>query len=312
MSDAAPLAPDADIDDDGKGFESLFVTAQDGLRLHVRRYGSAAARRLPIVCLAGLTRNGADFHALGRAFGTDAAEPRLVVAIDTRGRGRSDFDPNPENYSFTVELADILAVLTALEIGPAVFLGTSRGGLLAMLLGAARPAAIAGVILNDIGPVIEPKGLARLKGYVGKMPAPRSFSDGAELLRRLGSAQFPAMTPAQWLAQAKRTWKETDKGLLLDYDPKLAVTLEGVDIERPMPPLWAQFDSLARSPLMLIHGANSDLLSAATVDAMRARRLDIDVLEVPDQGHAPLLIEHDVIARIAAFVTLCDVSAFGF
>ena len=310
MSDVALAKPPraAEI----AGFESLYVTAQDGLRLHVRRYGAAAPRRLPIVCLAGLTRSGADFHELACTFSTNAAEPRLVIAIDTRGRGGSDFDPNPENYSFPVELSDVLAVLTALEIGPAIFLGTSRGGLLTMLLGAARPAAIAGVILNDIGPVIDTKGLVRLKGYVGKLPTPKSFQDGAEILRRLGSAQFTAMTAEQWLDQAKRTWRETDKGFVLDYDPALAATLDTVDLERPLPPLWAQFDALARVPLMLIRGANSDLLSSATVDAMRARRLDIDVLEVPDQGHAPLLVERDVIARIAAFVTLCDVSAFGF
>src|SRR5205807_2180506 len=132
--------------------------------------------RLPIVCLAGLTRSGMDFHELAHAFSTHAAEPRLVVAIDSRGRGRSDFDPDPAHYSFPVELNDVLTVLTALEIGPAVFLGTSRGGILTMLLGAARPGAIGGAILNDIGPVIDAQGLVRLKGYVGRLPTPKSFA----------------------------------------------------------------------------------------------------------------------------------------
>jgi pimeloyl-ACP methyl ester carboxylesterase len=295
-----------------EGFQSLFVTASDGLRLHVRRYGKAADRRLPIVCLPGLTRNGADFHEVAGALANDAAQPRLAITIDSRGRGRSDYDNNPDNYSLPVELADVLAVITALEIGQAIYLGTSRGGILTMLLGAARPAGIAGAILNDIGPVIDPKGLARLKGYVGKMPTPRSFEEGAEILRRLGDAQFTTMTTEQWVAQARRTWKRGNSGLMLDYDATLSRTLESVDLERPLPPLWAQFDSLARIPLMVIRGANSDLLSAATVDAMRARRLDIDLLEVPGQGHAPLLAEPEVIARIAAFVTLCDVSALGF
>lgn len=297
---------------DEVGFRSHFVTAPDGLRLYVRIYGEPSARRLPIVCLPGLTRNGSDFHEIASALTADPAQSRQIITIDARGRGRSDYDPNPDNYAFPVELADVLAVITALEIGPAIFLGTSRGGILSMLLGAARPGTMAGVILNDIGPVIDAKGLARLKGYVGKMPTPRSFSEGAEILRRLGDAQFTAMTPDAWLAQARRTWKATERGFVLDYDPLLARTLESVDLERPLPPLWGPFEALARIPLMVVRGANSDMLSSATVDAMRARRLDIDLIEVPDQGHAPLLAEPDVIARIAAFVTLCDVSALGF
>src|SRR5436309_7307356 len=186
---------------DETGFVSLFVTAPDCLRLHVRRYGDRG-RGLPIVCLPGLTRNGTDFHELATSLTRDAAQPRLVFTIDSRGRGRSDCDPNPENYSFPVELADVIAVITALEIGPAIFIGTSRGGILTMLLGAARPGAIAGAILNHIGPVIDPKGLVRIKGYVGKMPTPRDLIEGAEILCRLGDAQFPNLSAESWVRQA--------------------------------------------------------------------------------------------------------------
>lgn len=307
MADALPndMAGDA-------GFAGRFVSAPDGLRLHVRIYGMRARRGLPVVCLPGLTRNGADFHEVATALTADPEQPRLVIAIDSRGRGRSEHDANPDNYSFPIELADVIAVLTALEIGPAIFLGTSRGGILSMLLGAARPAALAGVILNDIGPVIEPKGLVRLKGYVGKLPTPRSFEEGADILRRLGDAQFPALSSDGWLRQARQTWTQADGKMVLAYDPALSRTLEAVDLERPLPPLWGAFDSLARLPLMVVHGKNSDILSTATIDAMRERRLDIDVLEVPDQGHAPLLVEPETIARISAFIHLCDVSALGF
>jgi len=293
------------------GFLSQFVIAPDGLRLHVRRYGERG-RGLPIVCLPGLTRNGADFHELATALAGDATQARRVFTIDSRGRGRSDHDPDPENYSFPIELADVIAVITALEIGPAVFLGTSRGGVLTMLLGAARPTAIAGAILNDIGPVIDVKGLMRIKGYAGKLPIPRSYEEGADILRRLGDAQFPGLPPESWLRQASQIWRHDNGAMVLAYDIAIAKTLETIDVEHPPPAIWAQFDSLARVPLMVIRGTNSDILSAATLDAMRERRLDIDVLEVPNQGHAPLLAEPEVIARIAAFITLCDVSALGF
>jgi pimeloyl-ACP methyl ester carboxylesterase len=308
MADIAGL----DHPSEETGFTGSYVTAQDGLRLFVREYGTRGERSLPVVCLPGLSRNGADFHEVATALSTDPRQPRLVMTIDSRGRGRSDYDRNAENYSFPVELGDVLAVLTAREIGRAIFLGTSRGGVLAMLLGAVRPGAIGGVILNDIGPVIDPKGLLRIRSYVGKLPEPRNFEEGADILRRLGDAQFPKYEAADWLRQARRTWKAVNGKLVPDYDPKLTATLSGLDLEQPLPALWAQFDSLARVPLMVVRGGKSDILTAATVDAMRARRLDIDVLDVPDEGHAPALAEPETISRIAAFITFCEVAALGF
>jgi len=285
---------------------STFISAPDGLRLHARCYGRPSAAATPVVCLPGLARTSDDFERLATALSADATAPRRVVALDYRGRGLSDYDRDASNYSFQVELADVLAVLTALDCLPAIFVGTSRGGILTMLLGAARPAAIAGVVLNDIGPVIEPKGLMRIKGYVGKLPEPRSYEEGAEILRRLFDAQFPKLTPEDWLAYARRSFRE-DKGRLTpNYDVKLAKTLEGVDFEKPMPPLWAAFDTLAHVPMMVIRGANSDLLTAETVAAMQARRATLETIEVPDQGHAPLLTEAAVIGRIADFIARCD------
>ncbi len=285
---------------------SNYVTVQDGLRLHVREYGSRTAARLPAVCLPGLARTGADFEALATALASDPRAPRRVLALDLRGRGQSDYDRNPENYNVQVELADVLAVLTARGVGQAVFIGTSRGGILTMLLAAARPTALAGCVLNDIGPVIDPKGLMRIKSYVGKLPRVASLHEGADVLRRLFGAQFPKLTDDQWVGFARRTFKDAGGRIVTDYDVKLGKILDGVDPERPLPALWKEFDALASVPLMVIRGCLSDILSQATVAAMQGRHPAMEAIEVPDQGHAPLLSEPALIARIAAFVESCD------
>jgi pimeloyl-ACP methyl ester carboxylesterase len=285
---------------------SEFVSAPDGLRLHARCYGPPSASGLPVVCLPGLARTTADFDVLATALSRDGPHLRRVIALDYRGRGLSQYDRDPQNYSLPVELADVLAVVTALESLPAVFIGTSRGGILAMLLAVVRPLAIAGVVLNDIGPVIEPQGLMRIKSYVGKLPQPRSFEDGAEILRRLFHPQFPRLEPADWLAAARRMFKEENGRLVTTYDPRLAIALEGIDLEQPAPTLWKEFDALANVPVMVIRGANSDILSAATVAEMKTRHRGLETFEVPDQGHAPLLAEIDTIARIKSFVGYCD------
>jgi pimeloyl-ACP methyl ester carboxylesterase len=286
---------------------SVFVTAPDGLRLHVREYGARAAPALAVVCLPGLTRTVADFEALAPALAKSG--PRRVIAIDSRGRGRSEYDRDPENYNLLVELGDLVAVLTALAVGPAVFIGSSRGGLLAMQLGVAHPTAIAGIVLHDIGPVIEPAGLARLRSYVGKMPQPRSFAEGADILRQLFHGQFPNLTAAQWLAAAERAWQMRDGALTPTYDVQLSRTLAAIDIERPLPPLWNEFDALARVPMLVIHGARSDILSAATVAAMAVRHAGMATIEVADQGHVPLLEGDEIIRRIVDFVVECGAVA---
>ena len=170
-----------------------------------------------------------------------------MIAIDSRGRGQSDYDSNPENYNLAVELGDIVTVLTALEIGEAVFIGSSRGGLLTMLIGVAHPTRVAGVVLHDIGPVIEPKGLARIKSYVGKLPQPRNFGEGAEILRRLFDAQFPKLTAEQWLAAAQRTWR-----------------MEAVSSCRPMTCSWrARLPNSTSSGRCRRCGPNSTLVARA-------------------------------------------------
>jgi pimeloyl-ACP methyl ester carboxylesterase len=285
---------------------STFITAQDGIRLHVRAWGPRLAARLPVVCLPGLARTVADFETLASALANGANGLRSVLALDLRGRGRSDYDRNPKNYNVQVELADVLAVLTALAVDEAVFIGTSRGGILTMLLAVARPTALAGCVLNDVGPVIETKGLMRIKSYVGKLPQVASLHEAADVLRRLFAAQFPKLSDDDWVAFARRTFKDAGGRIVPDYDVRLGKTLAQIDPARPVPALWKEFSALARVPLLVIRGGNSDILSRATVAAMQTRHPAMEAVEVADQGHAPLLSEPALIARIAAFAESCD------
>ena len=148
--------------------------------------------------------------------------------------------------------------------------------------------------------------MIRIKSYVGKLPQPESFHEGADILRRLFASQFPRLTDDDWVAFAHRTFKDAGGRIVPDYDVKLGTILKGINIDRPLPPLWNAFDALARVPVMVIRGGLSDILSAETVTAMRRRRKRLEVIEVPDQGHAPFLVEPEIAARIASFAAACD------
>jgi pimeloyl-ACP methyl ester carboxylesterase len=291
---------------------SVFVSAQDGLRLHVRAHGARTNRALPVVCLPGLARTTADFDTLALALASDRERPRRVLALDYRGRGKSDYDRKPANYNLPAELADVLCVLTALGIGRAAFVGTSRGGILTMLLAVARPTAIAGCVLNDIGPVIDLEGLMRIKSYVGKLPQLSDFPAAADALRGRFANQFPKWSGDDWLTFARQTFKDAGGRLVPDYDPELATILEAIGPAQPLPTLWKEFDALGRVPVMVIRGVNSDILSQATVEAMGKRRRALEVVEVPDEGHAPRLAGSLTIGRIAAFIASCDAMGPGY
>lgn len=293
------------------GFISRFVTARDGLKLHLRDYGPLAATALPVVCLPGLARTAADFHELALALAEDEATPRRVLALDYRGRGLSEYDRDWKNYDIRVELDDVMQVLVATGIDEAVFVGTSRGGLLTMALAVARPSVIRGVVFNDVGPVIDARGLLRIRGYVGKLPAPRSFSEGAEILKRLSDQQFPVFGDAEWEQMARRTWTDRDGALKPDYDIRLLKGLEELDLEAPLPVLWVYFDALNAVPMLAIRGANSDLLDEKTLQEMAERHPGCEIYTVPGQGHAPLLGSKDMTRRIGKLVARAERRAAG-
>jgi pimeloyl-ACP methyl ester carboxylesterase len=289
-----------------RSFRDIRVKAADGLLLHARSYGDDLGEAPPVVCLPGLARHSGDFHDLAMALtDPDEGPPRHVVAVDYRGRGKSGYDPNPDNYSVPVETADLLAVLSELGIARAIFVGTSRGGIITMGLAAAKPAMVLGAVLNDIGPVLELPGLLRIKGYVGRLGQPRDLNEAAGMLEGLFGQQFPSLTGRDWQSWARNTWDETDGRLVLTYDPALGRTLDPIGPDSAVPDLWGLFDGLRGVPVLLIRGALTDLLSDATVTEMMARHPDLDLVTVPDQGHAPLL-KGDLIPAIRSFVARMD------
>ena len=281
-------------------------SAQDGLMLAARVFGVHQPHRLPILCLAGLSRNSRDFLALGRHLSEEGEQKRQVFALDYRGRGRSDYDRNWRNYTPLREAYDVLAAAAALGIAEAVLVGTSRGGLVAMILGALRPGLMAGVVLNDIGPVVEGTGLVRIKKYLTGTGSVSSWEVGEQTLRRINSALFPALDDADWRAITKAIFVQKNGKIRLDFDPRLVNTIKNIDFESSIPLLWPQFDSLGAIPVLSIRGENSDILSAKTVSEMASRHSRFEQLTVPGQGHAPLLRDIVSLERIKAFALRCD------
>jgi pimeloyl-ACP methyl ester carboxylesterase len=289
-----------------KSFHDFFCQSADGLKLRGRSIGPQHSGHLPVLGLPGLTRTAEDFDAVARALAADAQSPRRVISMDYRGRGQSDYDSDPLRYNVAVESGDVLAVTEAAGISRAILLGTSRGGIISMVLAAAQPALLAGVILNDVGPALEMSGLTKIKAYI-ENPPPRKTWDEAMLgLKALFGNVFPALDDAGWMDWTRRAFRPEGGGLVRTYDPKLGHVFDAIDPENPIEPIWGLFDKMTGLPLMLIHGALSDLLTAQGVRDMKARRPDLDVVEVADQGHAPLLADAPTIARIAAFCARCD------
>jgi pimeloyl-ACP methyl ester carboxylesterase len=263
----------------------------DGLGLHYTDEGEG----LPLLCLAGLTRTGGDFDYLAPHL-----PPLRLIRPDYRGRGRSDRAADPMTYTVAHEARDVIALLDHLGIGRAAILGTSRGGIIGMMLAATAKDRLLGLCLNDVGPVIAQAGLERIFGYLGRPPAARTIAEAARAMPRANPG-FDGVPAERWEAEAQRFFNETADGLELRYDPALRQPFLAA-FDGPPQDLWPLFDACAGLPLALIRGANSDLLDPTTVEEMRRRRPDMIHAEVPGRAHVPFLDEPQSLAAIHAWL----------
>ncbi len=289
----------------------VHIRMADGVRIAARMFGTQRPGRLPVLCLAGLSRNSCDFQKLAEWLAIDCREPRLVVALDMRGRGCSDSDPDWRNYTPPVEAQDTLSAAAALGIERAVVVGTSRGGILAMMIAAARPGLLAGVVLNDVGPVIEGTGLARIKGYLSATRRMADLDEAAGAAKEAGGASFPGLTEGDWAAFARAFYFAEPasiggSGLVPAFDRNLLKAVQTIDLSQPIPEAWTLFAALGRIPVLTIRGEHSDILSQKTLAAMADRHPQFEQLTIPGQGHAPLLRDRPTLERIAAFVRRCE------
>ena len=263
----------------------------DELSLYARDYaGAEGAALLPVIAIHGLTRNSADFGTVAPLI---AATGRRVLALDVRGRGRSDRAADPMTYQPPVYAKDVLALLDQAGVGRAVFLGTSMGGLITMAATAMAPDRVAAALLNDIGPEVAPEGLARIASYTGQTVEIRSWDDAADYARRTNGAALPHYGPDDWLAFARRVFREGPDGVpVLDYDPDISAPMRAAGKDALVPDLWPAFRNLAEGrKLLLVRGATSDLLSSDIAGRMREAAPEMKFVEVPGVGHAPMLDE---------------------
>lgn len=276
-------------------YADVFFTSDDGLKLYARDYAGPTTAAPVIVCLHGLTRNSKDFDGLARHL---SARARIIVP-DTRGRGRSARDGDESNYRPDRYVADVIGLLDLLGVARAHLIGTSMGGLMAMMLVEQAPQRFDSVVINDIGPQVEPAGIRRIMGYVGHGAPASDWRSAAANIRNVNAEAFPDYADRDWEAMARNLHVQIDDKVVLDYDPAIA---RGLSDGTAAPDLWPLFEGLVAKPMLVLRGELSDLLSDATVVRMRAHSPQIQECVIAQRGHAPSLDEPDARAAIDAFL----------
>ena len=276
--------------DNARRYES-----SDGLSLYYRDFGSDRPGT-PVLCLPGLTRNSRDFED----FANRIEHRRRVLTPDLRGRGYSDYDPNWTNYHPGTYISDAWRLLDTLRIDRVIVMGTSLGGLCAMAMSTEQPERIAGVIMNDIGPEIAAAGLQRVQEYTGRLPPVASWDEAVDQARDIYGHWLPGLTDADWRKMARRAYREQDGAPRLDFDPNVGRAVREVGAQKGDP--WALFASLQATPVTLLWGVDSDILTRDIWERMQAMKPDLEVVAVANRGHVPLLDEPECIAAIDAML----------
>ena len=272
-----------------------YWNSADGVKLHYRDYDGNRDRP-PILCIPGLTRNARDFEPVADRFAGDWR----VIAIDLRGRGESAFDPDPANYNPMVYVGDIMKLVDQLGIADAVFVGTSLGGICTMVLARSDRERIAGALLNDIGPVVDPTGVERIGGHVGREP---QIDDWQSLIDQLAAQNqniYPDYGPAEWERFARRLAREDGGKIRFDYDKAIADNFESA---ASAPDIWPLYQALEGRPVTILRGELSDLLSAEVAERMATELSDVELVTVPRVGHAPSFDEPESIAALERLLT---------
>lgn len=285
-----------------------YKSADDRLSMVARDYPArgGAGSQLPLLMLHGLTRNCRDFEPLI----ANLSDARRMLVANQRGRGESDYDPDPQNYRPDVYVEDMWRLLEAAGVSRTILVGTSLGGLMSMMMAAQKPEQIAAIIINDIGPQVEPRGLERIRSYVGGSEPYANWDEAAAKAKAAHGEALLGLDDEGWMQFAQRTCEPTEDGKVrLSYDPAISQGVQPDDTSRSSDPstippdLWTIWDNLPAIPILLLRGANSDLLEPGTVDTMRKRHKgDFQFVEIPDRGHAPLLDEPLAVSAINSFL----------
>jgi pimeloyl-ACP methyl ester carboxylesterase len=275
-----------------------FASADGKVRLHAAVRGPKTAA-LTVLCMHGLTRNAADFEFLAEHLATRYR----VITADQRGRGMSAWDPDPANYHPGTYVGDMFQLLDRLAIDRLVLIGTSMGGLMAMIMGAAQPTRIRGIIVNDIGPEVPVAGLARLRRSLNDRERASTWEDAARQSQRINQIAFPDYLAADWERFARRTYALDAHGHpVAAFDPAILDGLNEADLTAVPANLWSQWDRLGGIPMLAIRGALSDLISPEILGRMMARHPNLTAVTVANRGHAPMLDEPTAVSAIDAYL----------